>query len=164
MRLTCIFGIGWLLSLAAAGEARAQSCWPIRVLLEVRDSAGRRMDPAGLDSATYTVRDRAPRTMGLRGPNVRAGRDTTAALEWTGHGCHLRLQRVTLYEGGRVMNLDFDMDIDSARRLGPSAFVIRAPALEQATFRLRWDPSERGGSAEDPERLLGDRWERVAPD
>jgi len=164
VRLTWIFGIGWLLSLAAAGRVQAQSCWPIQVFLEVRDSSGRRMDPAELDSATHSVPGRTPETLGLRPPNSRAGRDTTVALEWYGHGCHLRLYRVTLYAGGRVMNLDLGMDINSAQRRGPSAFVIRAPALQPATFRLRWDPAERGGPTEDPERLLGERWERVSPD
>lgn len=150
--------------LAPAGAAAAQSCWPVRVLVEMRGAAGRRIDPALLDSVVVTSgeeRERVP--FDRYGPRPARG-DTARFFHHANSGCRLALDRVTLYRGRRTMHLDFGMMVDSSRRRGPSAFLIQAPPLQSATFRLRWDPMEPGGAYDDPRRLTAERWERVRPD
>jgi len=155
---------GLLMALTAASTAGAQSCWPVAVLLEVRDADGRRVDPAVMDSV---VTERTPSHSAdaerVRAPYKAAGarRDTANLLEWSVSGCRLWLGRVTLYRRGQAMHLDFGMELDSERRRGPSTFQIQAPRFEPGTFRLRWDPAEPGGSDDDPQRLTDERWERT---
>ncbi|MBB4636866.1 hypothetical protein [Longimicrobium terrae] len=129
----------------------------------MRDLAGRRIDPALLDSVVVTSgekRERVP--FELYGPRPARG-DTARYFHRGNSGCRLMLNRVTLYRGPRTMHLDFGMVLDSSRRRGPSAFLIQAPPMQSGTFRLRWDPMEPGGAFEDPQRLPAERWERVPP-
>ncbi|HEY0035558.1 MAG TPA: hypothetical protein VGB66_02660, partial [Longimicrobium sp.] len=128
----------------------------------VRDSAGRRVDPAAMDSVVSDTTG-APRPLRMSAPYnpARAARDTANLLQWSRAGCAIRLRRVTLYSGGEAMHLDFGMEVDSERRRGPSTFQIQAPRFERGTFRLRWDPAEPGGSSDDPQRLTQERWERA---
>jgi hypothetical protein len=157
---------GLVMTLAAASTAGAQSCWPVAVLLEVRDEGGRRVDPAFVDSV---VAERTPGHLTdaerVRAPYqvAKARRDTTNLLQWSVSGCRLRLGRVTLYRRGQAMHLDFGMELNSERRRGPSTFQIQAPRFQPGTFRLRWDPAEPGGSDDDPQRLTDERWERTEP-
>jgi hypothetical protein len=158
---------GLLMTLMATSTAAAQSCWPVAVLLEVRDAGGRRVDPAFMDSV---VTERTPGHLTdaerVRAPYQVAGarRDTANLLQWSISGCRLRLGRVTLYRRGQAMHLDFGMVLDSELRRGPSTFQIQGPRFEPGTFRLRWDPSEPGGSDDDPQRLTDERWERAEAD
>jgi hypothetical protein len=151
--------VGLLLALAAAEDAFAQSCWPVAVLLEVRDSAGKRVDPTTMDSVVSDT-IRAPRPVRVRAPFVRAAapRDRSTLLEWSRAGCSIQLQRVTLYSGGGAMHLEFDMHVDSELRRGPSIFVVQAPPFQPGTFRLRFHPAEPGGDSRSPRRLTDGRW------
>lgn len=156
--------VAWLGLLAPAGAAAAQSCWPVRLLVEMRDMAGRRVDPALLDSVVVTTggqRERVP--FEQFGPRPARG-DTARYFHHARSGCRLELDRVTLYRGRHAMQLDFAMVINSSQRRGPSAFLVQAPPLQTAAFRLCWDPTEPGGAYEDPLRLPDERWERVPPD
>ena len=154
-----------------ARSARAQSCWPVAVLLEVRDADGTRMDPAELDSVATLPADwrpgrdgRVPRA-GVAPARVRvpygpapAHREPAYLLKWSQAGCRLRIDEVTLYRGGEAMRLDFSMVVDSGLRGDPSTFVIEAPPFQSASFRLRWDPMEPGGRGDAPQRLGAERW------
>lgn len=156
--------VGLLMTLAATSTAGAQSCWPVAVLLEVRDSAGRRVDPAAMDSVvTDTTAAPAPQRMSAPYTPAPAARDTANLLQWSRAGCAIRLRRVSLYSGGRAMHLYFDMYVDTERRRGPSTFVVQAPPFQPGTFRLRFDPAEQGGTSQSPRRLTDDRWYRPAP-
>jgi hypothetical protein len=157
---------GLLMTLAATSTAGAQSCWPVAVLLEVRDEGGRRVDPAFMDSVvTVRTPQHVTDAERVRAPYhvAKASRDTTNLLQWAVSGCRLRLGRVTLYRRGQAMHLEFGMALDSERRRGPSTFQIQAPRFQPGTFRLRWDPAEPGGSDDDPQRLTDERWEHVEP-
>lgn len=160
--------LAWMIAslglLAPASAAAAQSCWPVRVLVELRNASGQRVDPVVLDSVVVTSGTVRERVDFQRSPPRAARADTAGYLHFIGHGCVLRVDRVTLYHGRRVMHLDFGMEVNSNRRRGPSAFVVQAPPLHSGTFRLRWDPMEPGGAYEDPKRLPAERWERVPPD
>jgi hypothetical protein len=148
------------LLLAAAPAARAQSCWPVGILLAVRDAEGHRIDPARLDSVTNDQTG-----AGIPQPEVVAPNhspvpgDTLKLLQWSRAGCHMQLKSVTLHLGGRVMQLVFDQIIDSEARREPSVLLFEAPAFQEGTFRVRWDPAEDAGH---PPTLLRDRWTRIA--
>lgn len=162
MRLAWIAGL--VMTLAATSTAGAQSCWPVAVLLEVRDSAGRRVDPASMDSVvTDTTAAPAPQRMSAPYTPAPAARDSANLLQWSRAGCAIRLRRVSLYSGGRAMHLYFDMYVNSERRRGPSTFVVQAPPFQPGTFRLRFDPAEQGGPSRSPRRLTADRWYQPAP-
>ncbi|HEX8386439.1 MAG TPA: hypothetical protein VF576_09660 [Rubricoccaceae bacterium] len=143
-------------------DAEAQSCWPVAVLVEVRDPSGRRVDPASLDSVV-TREDGRERALFGRNARPPAALDTTAYVWQAGAGCRVRVDRMTLYGGGHTMHLDFGMEVDSDARRGPSSFAVQTPSLRSETFRLRWDPTEPGGTPDDPTRLTAERWERVWP-
>lgn len=164
MRLAAVIAL--LGYLAGAGPARAQSCVPIRLLLvEVRDPTGRRIAPATLDSIVATstterglkaVRARVyPSAAALVG-------DTATLLRLPVPLCYLRLDQLMLHSGRQRMHLKFDLVLDTQYiRPGTSTFLIQAPAFQHATFRLRWDATQRGGQPEAP-RFMPDRvWERV---
>jgi hypothetical protein len=156
---------GLLMTLAATSTASAQSCWPVAVLLEVRDSAGRRVDPAAMDSVVSdTTGAPRPRRMSAPYTPAPAAHDTSTVLQWSRAQCSIRLRRVTLYSGGQAMHLDFDMDVNSEKRPGASAFVVQAPPFQPGTFRLRWHRTEPGGAPRTPRRLPDDRWERTEAD
>jgi hypothetical protein len=148
--------------LGTAGFARAQSCWPVEVRLEVRDASGQRIAPASLDSV-ITTPARGDERLRERSGARPAHRDTSSYLQLSGSGCRLQVDRVSLYDGAHAMHLDFDMVLDSDRRRGPSSFVIEAPPFRPGTFHLAWDPEETGGAPGAPQRLSDRRWKRVSP-
>lgn len=152
-----------LLCALPAGAA-AQSCWPVAVLVELRDGAGRRVDPAALDSVVTQLPGEAPEPLFARGQvRPHAARDTARYLWNARSGCHLEVGRISLFHGGQAMHLEFGMTVDSERRRGPSTFLVQAPPLQPGTFRLRWHPLEPGGTSAEPRRLDQGRWERTPP-
>ncbi|HEX8673536.1 MAG TPA: hypothetical protein VF710_16690 [Longimicrobium sp.] len=162
MRLPCI--LAFVVSLFAADAAHAQHCWPIEVRLEVRDPAGRRFSPVVLDSVVVVVArgsNEVPVRSRVEIPRDGTASDTSGTLQWLTAACRLRLQRATLYASGRALHLDFNIDINTFKRPGPSAFLIEAPPLQSATFRLRFGPEVRGGHSSAPRRLDASWWERV---
>jgi hypothetical protein len=162
MRLPCI--LAFVVPLFAADGAHAQHCWPIEVRVEVRDSAGRRISPVVLDSVVTAVArgsNEVPVRSRMDLSRDGTASDTSGTLQWLTAACRLRLQRATLYASGRALHLDFNIDINTFERPGPSAFLIEAPPLQSATFRLRFDPQLRGGHSSAPRRLDAGWWERV---
>jgi hypothetical protein len=147
------------LAVLAAAPVRAQSCWPVGVLLAVRDAEGHRIDPARLDSVTTDDASPAVRRVSAAYAPAVPG-DSLTLLQWSIAGCQMKLGTVTLRLGGRSMRLVFDMMIDSERRRRASVFLFEAPPFREGTFRLRWDDAEDGGYREPP--LLRDRWIPVA--
>lgn len=161
MRLPCILAF---VALFAADAAHAQHCWPIDVRVEVRDSSGRRISPVLLDSVVaFVARGSAAVPVRSRMEVSRewTASDTSGTLQWVTAACRLQLQRATLYASGRAMHLDFNIDINTLKRPGASAFQIEAPPLQSAAFRFRFDPELRGGLSSDPLRLNASSWERI---
>jgi hypothetical protein len=142
--------------LTCPAAARAQSCWPVELQVAIRDAAGRRIDPAILDSIVESSPDEAERLHPARRPPSGA-----KVLRLSRSGCRLRVDRITLFRGRRTMHLDFGIVLDSERRRGPSTFLIETPPLQTGTFRLQWDDTERGGTSEAPQRVPAERWQRV---
>jgi hypothetical protein len=137
----------------------AQSCWPVGILLAVRDSTGARIDPLRLDTVvTGQVRPLTltPRRVSTPYHPAGSAEDSLTALEWAAPGCHIELQEATLVLNGRVMRLVFDMVLDSELRRGASVFLFEAPRFKPGSFRLRWDPDEPGGHQQP--LLLRGRW------
>jgi hypothetical protein len=90
--------------------------------------------------------------------------DPVRTLQWKTAACNIRIGRVTLFSAAQTMNLDLGVDINTLRSSGRSAYVIRAPALEAATFRLRFAHTRAaGGEMSDPRRLSQDLCEREHP-
>src|SRR5688500_13132186 len=98
----------------------AQSCYPVAVLLEVRASAGGRVDPLALDSVMTTpTGGHSPAARVVREPYQQtAAPDSLNLLEWAISGCRLRVGTATLHHGGSAMRLIFDVWLDSEVRRG----------------------------------------------
>lgn len=156
--------VACLLVFAATAAVEAQSCSPVVVLVEVRDSMGRYVNPAALDSIVTTDPGKGPKRdfFDDHSPLPIPG-DPKRYLWRSVSGCRLQVHRISFYQGARAMHLDFDMVVDASERDGPNVFLIEAPPLQPGTFRLRWDPLEPGGWREQPKRLEDDRWVPIPP-
>lgn len=151
-----------LLLPAPAGAASAQSCWPVGVLLALRDSSGRALAPAAVDSVAvhHGHRRLAPRA--VSGPYRDAsGEDPASALQLALSGCRLQLDSVTLRLDGETMTLVMRMDIDSEKRRQGSVFFLEAPPFRAGRYRLRWDPDEPGEYLHPPLIPAAGRWTRL---
>jgi len=146
--------------LLSAGSAAAQSCFPVGVLLELRDRSGARIDPLALDSVVTEDAGAPylPRHEVVRAAFEPASQpDSLNLLSWTLSGCRLRLRTVRLYRGGEEMRLRFDVWIDSEERGRASVFIVEAPPFRSGAFRLRFDEGTPSGEV-NRLRISRDHW------